>query len=284
MTTISPKLKCLNLGCGQRFHPDWTNVDFVSSGPQVQAHDLNRGVPFPDETFDVVYHSHVLEHFTRERGLYLIQECWRVLRRSGLLRVAVPDLEQIARKYLEALEKAFEGRPAWDRRYEWMMLELCDQIVREKPGGAMLEFLKTASPEDEAFIMERLGGEVRRMINAIRDPAGGESVCPAAQAGLRALFRRFSEKARHALLRVLLGREGKRALKLTEFRASGEVHRWMYDRYSLGKVLREAGFRDPVTRGPAESQIPGWPAFCLDTEPDGGVYKPDSLYMEAVKL
>ena len=33
----------------------------------------------------------------------------------------------------------------------------------------------------------------------------------------------------------------------------------------------------------SESRIPGWSEFHLDTEPDGTVYKPDSLNMEAVK-
>jgi len=33
----------------------------------------------------------------------------------------------------------------------------------------------------------------------------------------------------------------------------------------------------------AESYIPDWASFNLDTEPDGTVYKPDSLYIEAIK-
>ena len=32
----------------------------------VIAHDLRRGIPFADESFDVVYHSHVLEHLSRK--------------------------------------------------------------------------------------------------------------------------------------------------------------------------------------------------------------------------
>ena len=57
----------------------------------------------------------------------------------------------------------------------------------------------------------------------------------------------------------------------------------MYDRYSLARLLRDSGFRDPVRREANESLIPGWTKFNLDTEPDGTVYKPDSMYMEAVK-
>jgi hypothetical protein len=55
----------------------------------------------------------------------------------------------------------------------------------------------------------------------------------------------------------------------------------MYDRFSLARAMAEAGFSSPRIVGPAESFIEGWNDFHLDTEPDGRVYKPDSLYMEA---
>ena len=67
------------------------------------------------------------------------------------------------------------------------------------------------------------------------------------------------------------------------FRRGGEVHLWMYDRHSLARALRRAGFRDPRVVGAAESRIHGWADYHLDTEPDGTTYKPDSLFMEAVK-
>ena len=85
----------LNLGCGGRFHPEWTNIDFYSSGGAVIAHDLNLGIPFPDSSFDVVYHSHVLEHFPKAKARRFIAECVRVLKPGGILRVVVPDLEDL---------------------------------------------------------------------------------------------------------------------------------------------------------------------------------------------
>ena len=67
------------------------------------------------------------------------------------------------------------------------------------------------------------------------------------------------------------------------FRRSGELHKWMYDRYSLGKALSTAGFTDIKQCGAAESRIAEWANFHLDTEPDGRTYKPDSLFMEATR-
>ena len=58
----------------------------------------------------------------------------------------------------------------------------------------------------------------------------------------------------------------------------------MYDAYSLGQLLQATGFSNPQRYGAAERQVPQWNSFHLDTEPDGTVYKPDSLYMEGTKL
>jgi predicted SAM-dependent methyltransferase len=86
-------MRCLNLGCGSRFHPTWTNLDAISSNAAVRACDLNKGIPFPDNSFQVVYHSHVLEHFPKDKAFELMQECRRVLETGGVIRVAVPALE-----------------------------------------------------------------------------------------------------------------------------------------------------------------------------------------------
>lgn len=72
-------------------------------------------------------------------------------------------------------------------------------------------------------------------------------------------------------------------LEVARFRSSGEIHRWMYDRFSLKTVLESVGFKDANRVGPMESRIPNWSSFNLDTDPDGETYKPDSLYMEAIK-
>ncbi len=67
------------------------------------------------------------------------------------------------------------------------------------------------------------------------------------------------------------------------FRLSGEVHQWMYDRYSLVCLLTKCGFRSPRVCTAAESAIPNWTGYNLDSDSDGVVYKPDSLFMEAFK-
>jgi hypothetical protein len=84
-------------------------------------------------------------------------------------------------------------------------------------------------------------------------------------------------------IRIVLGKRGYRALKLGRLWVRGEFHLWMYDRFSLKKLLKETGFTDIRMVSPSESMIEGWSSYCLDAEPDGAVYKPGSLYMEAIK-
>lgn len=300
----------LNLGCGSRFHPAWTNIDFVAQAPSVMAHDLRQGIPFADETFDLVYHSHVLEHFSDQNGVRFLRECARVLKPGGVIRVAVPDLEQIARLYLQALERAVAGDPVWQHHYDWLLIELYDQMVREKSGGRHADYLGQEDIPNLEFVLARQGKEVERGLESQRRAreeargvvgTAGTASAPAVRPSwlrrtllfraARRLYRLAhpaqgqaspSVAAREERIRHLLGDEYE-LLLLGRFRRSGELHLRMYDHYSLGRALQEAGFVEARQVGAAESRVPDWSGFHLDTEPDGGVYKPDSLYMEAAK-
>ncbi len=271
----------LNLGCGGRFHPSWTNIDFVSRDRAVIAHNLNHGIPFADATFNVVYHSHVLEHFSKTTASNFLQECYRVLRPQGILRVVVPDLEQIARTYLLALEKASSGCQEWARNYEWILLEMYDQTVRNKSGGEMTTYLRQENLVNEHFILDRCGIEAKNLI-ATQTPPQTE---PRAKVLLKQIYRfcRYANYRQDRLFKLLLGKEYT-TWQIGQFRQNGEPHQWMYDRYSLALLLKQSGFRNILQRSPTQSYIANWDSFNLDTEPDGTVYKPDSLFMEAIKL
>lgn len=64
----------------------------------------------------------------------------------------------------------------------------------------------------------------------------------------------------------------------------GEKHKWMYDKHSLLKLLKEAGFKNITIQKYNDSQILDFNTYCLDYNKDGtppkGVY---SLYIEAIK-
>ena len=57
----------------------------------------------------------------------------------------------------------------------------------------------------------------------------------------------------------------------------------MYDRFSLGRLLTQAGFVEVRQCSAAESGIPRFREYLLDETSAGKVRKPDSLFMEARK-
>src|SRR5262249_15987965 len=181
-SALMPPRRFLNVGCGRRFHPSWVNIDIQSSDPQVTAHDIRGGLGFPDASFEVVYHSHVLEHLAPHDGLQLLRECYRVLKPGGTIRVAVPDLEQIARLYLKSLELARQGHREWQDNYDWMMIELYDQTVREMSGGGHGVYLNRDDIPNVDFVLMRQGKEAeesiagqRRLRTAAATPAANGS-------------------------------------------------------------------------------------------------------------
>jgi SAM-dependent methyltransferase len=278
-------MQYLNLGCGARYHPAWINVDVVPQGPDVIAHDLTKGIPLPNTSCDVVYHSNLLEHMRRADAQSLMAECYRVLRPGGVMRVAVPDLEQICHLYLKKLNAALSGDVQAGHDYEWIMLELYDQVIRECAGGDMLAWLRQDPLPNEAFVYERIGEEGRGLVRALKDRASERH--PLAQRSPLALLaqpiRDLSGSLRRRVVRLLVSPSDLRALAIGRFRLAGEVHHWMYDRYSLARLMRSVGFAKTFEQTAIQSQIPDWSSFHLDVLPNGAVIKPDSFFMEATK-
>ena len=89
------KVLCVNLGCGNYIAhshepgQEWINLDRYahSAGVQIVA-NLEEGLPFKDESVDLLYASHVFEHIRKFPEL--MAECHRVLKPRGVLTLKVP--------------------------------------------------------------------------------------------------------------------------------------------------------------------------------------------------
>ena len=274
----------LNIGCGHTFHRDWVNLDVVPADPTILRWDVKTGLPFADGSFDVVYCSHVLEHLVPEDAIGLVKQMLRVLRPQGIVRVVVPDLEVIAREYLRLLGEVAKGDSDRHYDYEWIVLELYDQAVRNTTGGRMGAFLARHDLPNRAYILSRAGAEAQSFWD--KQVRGGlfDRLAAKGPANLfRLALNRLQPRARIAaiLVRAVAGRAGLQAFQEGMFRRSGEIHQWMYDHYSLGSLMRDAGFTGISRIGAGESAIPGFANYRLDVDGTGSTRKPDSLYMEA---
>ena len=246
----------LNIGCGSRFHNSWLNIDQYGDNSEIFSWNILDGQPFPDNSIDVVYCAHVLEHFDRVGANLFLNEIYRILKPNGILRIVVPNLEEICKSYLQALIDVRIHEDSDSKgRYEWAAIELLDQLVRHQSGGEMLKLWSKDHIDSENFIRSRIGQEFDVARGAILSNPNAE----ASQAN----FKNFNE--------------------LGKFRLSGEIHQWMYDEYSLRKILQAASFKNIDIKKADESYIENFVSYNLDVDLVGMVIKPDSLYMEGFK-
>ena len=88
-------IKALNLGCGRNYLPsnenvDWTNLDISTEFKTDVQRNVLRGLPWNDRSFNLIYCSHVLEHFTGDDLIFIMNEIHRVLKPLGQLRILSP--------------------------------------------------------------------------------------------------------------------------------------------------------------------------------------------------
>jgi len=247
----------LNLGCGNRIHKEWNNLDFLKSEKQtgVISYNILKGIPFPANTFEGVYHSNFLEHLDREEGERFIMECYRVLKNGGTLRMVVPDLELLAKEYLKALKLNNNKK----QEYEFAKINLIDQMTRTKIGGYLGDFLR--DPKNRDFLIKKMGRS---------------------NVDYYTLQKNVSTNKRKLLFMIKMILE-KIEIKENTPKNTGELHKWMYDRYSLTLLLKKCGFKNCKVVEYNKSRIKNWNNYFLDMNLDGSKYKIDGLFMEAVK-
>jgi len=108
------KQKKLNLGSHVgMFYFGWENSDVNASLLEFAKHqgydfmplDASKAMPFPDGYADFIFSSHLIEHFPRMQGAMFIQECFRILRPGGIIRIATPDSYKIMSYYVNGYGK-----------------------------------------------------------------------------------------------------------------------------------------------------------------------------------
>ena len=153
----------LNIECGGRYHKDWTNIDFNADYSLVKKVNILGGLPFEDASFDVIYSSRFLEHLSPIQASFVLKEAKRILKKDGILRIVVPDLENICREYLHVLENVYSDE-SLDKKYQWITIELLDQLVRVDEGGQMGQFFNEVSKSNDKslaeYILHRTGDDL----------------------------------------------------------------------------------------------------------------------------
>lgn len=106
---MSLKLK-LNIGCGslnqwpncstdkhkipkkyKNWTKDWVNIDKFKKNKDIVPMHVGKKIEFPTESVYYIVCEHMLEHLRYFRRMKFIKEAYRVLKKGGNLRIAIPD-------------------------------------------------------------------------------------------------------------------------------------------------------------------------------------------------
>lgn len=145
----------------------------------------------------------------------------------------------------------------------------------------MVDHLREAAGEHRAFIESRVGRQATGLSkekSRIRESFGARLKRQTAAKLARMLHRAVLG----AVVFALGGKKYRDAFREGIFRQSGEIHRVMYDSYSLTTLMEKAGFVEIQVCAAYESRIPDFNRYELDVC-DGSVRKPDSLFLEGLK-
>ena len=178
-------MKVLNLGCGTKtssskevINIDWSIYLRIKKSPiltaisrfflngerlnklnslpnNIEVHDLSRGVPFPSDSVDAVYHSHFLEHLDRVGAKNLLVEIKRVLKPNGIHRVVIPDFENLCRQYTRHVEIC-ENNPNESSSHDKYLSDIIEQMIKKEAYGT------SQQPPFRRFVENLILGDARR--------------------------------------------------------------------------------------------------------------------------
>jgi predicted SAM-dependent methyltransferase len=97
-----PRPLKLHIGCGQVHFPGWVHLDENRVLPHLDAvWHANDPLPCEDGSCEFIYSEHFLEHLTVEQSRFFLRQCHRALRPGGVVRIAMPDMADCLRHYVD---------------------------------------------------------------------------------------------------------------------------------------------------------------------------------------
>ncbi len=90
----------LHLGCGTKKIDGFTNIDIRYLPGVDEVNNVKFIRNYENESVDLIYACHVLEHFSRWEYKSVLARWYEVLKPNGILRLAVPNFEVICAYYL----------------------------------------------------------------------------------------------------------------------------------------------------------------------------------------
>jgi predicted SAM-dependent methyltransferase len=121
------RVRKLHIGAGFTSLDGWLCTDLQPRFNSAVFLDATKPFPFEDATFDYVYSEHMIEHIPWRDGMFMLGECFRVLKPGGAVRIATPDM-----KVLLGLYAGADG-PVAEQYMHWITDRFLDGVNVCKP-------------------------------------------------------------------------------------------------------------------------------------------------------
>jgi predicted SAM-dependent methyltransferase len=92
------QVRKLHVGCADNILDGWLNTEYEFRAPlSVVYLDASKRFPMPSDSFDFAFSEHMIEHVPLEAAFTMLQECNRVLKPGGRVRISTPPLEYLVK-------------------------------------------------------------------------------------------------------------------------------------------------------------------------------------------
>jgi len=112
----------LNLGCGDKILPGYTNVDVAPARAGMKPDvicDLHQLAPFANDSADEILSVHVVEHFWRWEVVDVLREWVRVLKPGAPMILECPNLLSACEQFLADPDR-FSGPGPEGQKTMWV--------------------------------------------------------------------------------------------------------------------------------------------------------------------
>ena len=88
-------MNILDIGCGNIKYPGSIGLDIKKTGVTDIVCNVEKGLPFKKNEFDLVYSSHTLEHLDPKKLVFVLEEIWRITKPTGNIKIIVPHFSGV---------------------------------------------------------------------------------------------------------------------------------------------------------------------------------------------
>jgi len=118
----------LHLGCGTKHIEGYTNIDIRYLPGVDEVNNIRFLRNYKQNTVDVIYACHVLEHFGRWEYKTVLERWFEILKPGGVLRLAIPDFSSICSYYtktgdLKSIMGLMFGGQDYDENYHYVTFD-----------------------------------------------------------------------------------------------------------------------------------------------------------------